>query len=49
METELELRVDHGVLRCFGHVKRMDEYGVAKKVLIYTDYTSLFPQDIYRL
>ena len=31
---ELASRADHRVLRWFWHVERMDEYGMARKVLM---------------
>ena len=34
IERELESRADQRVLRWFGHVERMDEYRVTRKVLI---------------
>ena len=34
IERELARRADHRVLRWFGHVKRMDEYPMARRVLI---------------
>ena len=34
IERELENRADHRVLRWFGHVERMDEYRMAKRVLM---------------
>ena len=34
IERELACRVDQKVLSCFGHVKRMDEYRMARRVLI---------------
>ena len=33
IERELVSRADHRVLRYFGHVERMDEYRMARKVL----------------
>ena len=33
-ETELASTVDQRVLRWFGHVERMDEYRMARRVLI---------------
>ena len=32
--TELASRTDERVLRCFGHVERMDEYRMARRVLM---------------
>ena len=34
METELASRVDKRVLRWFGHVERMDEYHMAKRLFV---------------
>ena len=34
IERELVSRVDHRVLRWFGHVERMDEYHMARRVLM---------------
>ena len=34
IERELASRVDQRVLRWFGHVERMDEYRLAKRVLM---------------
>ena len=34
MERELASRADQRVLRWFGHVDRMDEYGMARRVLM---------------
>ena len=34
VERELACRADHRVLRWFGHVERMDEYRMAKRVLM---------------
>ena len=34
IERELANRADRGVLRWFGHVERMDEYRVARRVLM---------------
>ena len=34
IERELASRVDQRVLRWFGHVERMDEYRMAKRVLM---------------
>ena len=34
IERELEIRADQKVLRCFGHVERMDEYRMARRVLM---------------
>ena len=34
IERELASRVDHRVLRWFGHVERMDEYRIARSVLM---------------
>ena len=34
MERELASRADQRVLRWFGHVERMDEYRMARKVLM---------------
>ena len=34
IERELASRADQRVLRWFGHVERMDEYCIARKVLI---------------
>ena len=34
IERELASRADERVLRWFGHVKRMDEYRVARRVLM---------------
>ena len=34
IEMEFASRVDHRVLRCFGHVERMDEYFMARRVLM---------------
>ena len=34
IEMELASRADQRVLRCFGHVERMDEYRMARKVLM---------------
>ena len=34
IERELESRADQRVLRWFGHVKRMDEYRIASRVLM---------------
>ena len=34
IESELASRVDQRVLRWFGHVERMDEYCVARRVLM---------------
>ena len=33
IERELESRIDQRVLRWFGHVERMDEYHMARRVL----------------
>ena len=34
IEKELVSRADQSVLRLFGHVERMDEYRMARKVLM---------------
>ena len=34
IEKELASRADQSVLRLFGHVERMDEYRIARKVLM---------------
>ena len=34
IERELASRADQRVLRWFGHVERMDEYGMARRVLM---------------
>ena len=34
IEMELASIVDQGVLRWFGHVERMDEYRMARRVLV---------------
>ena len=34
IERELAIRADHIVLRWFGHVERMDEYRMARRVLM---------------
>ena len=34
IEMELVNRADQRVLRCFGHVERLDEYRMAKRVLM---------------
>ena len=34
IESELMSRADQRVLRCFGHVERMDEYPMARRVLM---------------
>ena len=34
IERELVSRADHGVLRWFRHVERMDEYCMARRVLV---------------
>ena len=34
MERELESRADPRLLRWFGHVERMDEYRMARRVLM---------------
>ena len=34
IEMELASRADQRVLRCFGHVERMDEYRMARRVLM---------------
>ena len=34
IERELASRADQGVLRWFGHVKRMDEYRMISRVLM---------------
>ena len=34
IEWELASRTDQRVLRRFGHVERMDEYGMARRVLM---------------
>ena len=34
IERELGSRADQRVLRCFGHVQRMDEYRMARRVLM---------------
>ena len=34
IERELAIRADTRVLRWFGHVERMDEYRIARKVLM---------------
>ena len=34
IEKELESRADQRVLRCFGHVERMDEYQISRRVLL---------------
>ena len=34
IEKELGSRADQRVLRCFGHVERMDEYRMARRVLM---------------
>ena len=34
IERELASRADHRVLRWFGHVERMDEYRMAKRMLM---------------
>ena len=34
IERELGSRADQRVLRCFGHVERLDEYRMAKRVLM---------------
>ena len=34
IETELASRVDQRILRWFGHVERMDEYHIARRVLM---------------
>ena len=34
IERELASRADQRVLRCFGHVERMDEYRMARRVLM---------------
>ena len=34
IEMELASRADQIVLRCFGHVQRMDEYRMARRVLM---------------
>ena len=34
IERELASRADHRVLRCFGHVERMDEYHIARRMLM---------------
>ena len=34
IENRLASRADQRVLRCFGHVKRMDEYRMARRVLM---------------
>ena len=34
MERELASRADQRVLRLFGHVERMDEYRMARRVLM---------------
>ena len=34
IERELMSRADKRVLRCFGHVERMDEYRMARRVLM---------------
>ena len=34
IERELASRADQGVLRWFGHVKRMDEYRMARRLLM---------------
>ena len=34
IERELASRADQRVLRCFGHVERMDEYRLARRVLM---------------
>ena len=34
IERELASRADQRVVRCFGHVKRMDKYRMARRVLM---------------
>ena len=34
IERELACRTDHRVLRWFGHVERIDEYRMARRVLM---------------
>ena len=34
IERELARRADQTVLRCFGHVERMDEYRTARRALM---------------
>ena len=34
IEMELASRADHRILRCFGHVERMDDYRMARRVLM---------------
>ena len=34
IERELASRADHRVLRWFGHMERMDEYRMARRVLV---------------
>ena len=34
LEGELAIRVDQRVLRWFGHVERMDEYHISRRLLI---------------
>ena len=34
VERELASRADHRILRWFGHVERMDEYSMARRVLM---------------
>ena len=34
IEMELASRADQRVLRCLGHVERMDEYRIARRVLM---------------
>ena len=34
IERELARRADHRVLRWFGHVERMDDYGMARRVMM---------------
>ena len=34
LERELASRADQRVLRCFGQVERMDEYRMARRVLM---------------
>ena len=34
IERELASRADQSVLRCFGHVERMDEYRMTRRVLM---------------
>ena len=37
IERELASRADQKILRWFGHVKRMDEYRMARRVLMAED------------